>query len=104
MCGLILLVVLIALVASIYLTVSFVGVVVTMVIAAVVGWLAWKVVPIKLPYGFLGAVVAGLAGSWLGGWLLGDIGPEIGGIAVFPALVGSMILAVISTVITRGQR
>jgi len=104
MCGLILLVVLIALIASIYLTVSFVGVVVTLMIAALVGWLAWKVVPVRLPYGFLGAMVAGLAGSWLGGWLLGDVGPEIGGIAIFPALVGSMILAVISTVITRSSR
>jgi uncharacterized membrane protein YeaQ/YmgE (transglycosylase-associated protein family) len=104
MCGLILLVVLIALILSIWLTVSFIGVIVTLLIAALVGWLAWKFVPIKLPYGFLGAVVAGLAGSWLGGWLLGDVGPDIGGIAIFPALVGSMILAVISTVITRSQR
>ena len=104
MCGEILLVILIGLIASIYLTVSFIGAVVTIVIAALVGWLAWKFVPIKLPYGFLGAMVAGLAGSWLGGWLLGDVGPEIGGIAIFPALVGSLILAVISTVITRSQK
>ena len=104
MCGVILLVILIGLIASIYLTVSFIGAVVTIVIAALVGWLAWTFVPIKLPYGFLGAMVAGLAGSWLGGWLLGDVGPEIGGIAIFPALVGSLILAVISTVITRSQK
>jgi uncharacterized membrane protein YeaQ/YmgE (transglycosylase-associated protein family) len=101
MCGLILLLVLIALIASIWLTVSLIGVIVTLVIAGVVGWLAWKFVPIKLPYGFLGAVVAGLLGSWIGGWLLGDVGPELGGIAILPALVGSLILAVVSTVITR---
>ena len=101
MCGLILLLVLIALIFSIYLTVSFLGLLVTLVIAGIVGWLAYKFVPVKLPYGFLGAVVAGLIGSWIGGWLLGDVGPEIGGIAVFPALVGSLILAVVSTVVTR---
>ena len=101
MCGAVLLLLLVALVLSIYLTVSFIGVIVTLVIAGVVGWVAWKFVPIKLPYGFLGAVVAGLLGSWLGGVLLGDVGPELGGIAIFPALVGSLILAVFSTVIRR---
>jgi uncharacterized membrane protein YeaQ/YmgE (transglycosylase-associated protein family) len=104
MCGLVLLLVLIALIFSIYVTVSFVGVLVTLLIAGVVGWLAYKFVPVKLPYGFLGAVVAGLIGSWIGGWLLGEVGPELGGIAIFPALVGSLILAVFSTVVTRTAR
>src|SRR4051812_43017656 len=104
MCGLILLLVLIGLILSIYFTVSFVGLIVTLLIAGTVGWLAYKFVPVKLPYGFLGAVVAGLIGSWIGGWLLGDVGPELGGIAIFPALVGSLILAVLSTVITRSTR
>ena len=76
MCGPVLLLVLIALIFSIYVTVSFVGLLVTLVIAGVVGWLAYKFVPVKLPYGFLGAVVAGLIGSWIGGWLLGEVGPE----------------------------
>ena len=101
MCGIFLLLVLLALILSIYLTVSFLGLLVTLLIAGVVGWLAYKFVPVKLPYGFLGAVVAGLIGSWIGGWLLGDVGPSLGGIALFPALVGSLILAVFSTVITR---
>src|SRR6476661_9850366 len=101
MCGVILLLVLLALIFSIYLTVSFIGLLVTLVIAGLVGWFAYKFVPVKLPYGFLGAVVAGLVGSWIGGWLLGDVGPDIGGIAIFPALVGSLILAVLSTVVTR---
>ena len=101
MCGLILLLVLVALILSIYVTVSFIGLLVTLLIAGVVGWLAYKFVPVKLPYGFLGAVVAGLIGSWIGGWLLGEVGPELGGIAIFPALVGSLILAVFSTIVTR---
>ena len=93
MCGVVLLLVLIGLILSIYLTVSFIGVILTLIIAGLVGWLAWWFFPIKLPYGFPGAVVAGLIGSWIGGWLLGDIGPELGGIAIFPALVGSLLLA-----------
>jgi uncharacterized membrane protein YeaQ/YmgE (transglycosylase-associated protein family) len=101
MCGLVLLLILIALIFSIYVTVSFIGLLVTLLIAGVVGWLAYKFVPVKLPYGFLGAVVAGLIGSWIGGWLLGEVGPELGGIAIFPALVGSLILAVFSTVVAR---
>jgi uncharacterized membrane protein YeaQ/YmgE (transglycosylase-associated protein family) len=101
MCGLILLLLLLVLILSIYLTVSFIGLLVTLVIAGLVGWLAYRFVPVKLPYGFLGAVVAGLIGSWIGGWLLGDVGPEIGDIAIGPAFVGSLVLAVFSSFITR---
>jgi uncharacterized membrane protein YeaQ/YmgE (transglycosylase-associated protein family) len=104
MCGIALLLILLLLILSIYFTVSLIGLLVTLVIAGIVGWLAYKFVPVKLPYGFLGAVVAGLIGSWIGGWLLGDVGPELGGIAIFPALVGSLILAVFSTIVTRTTR
>jgi uncharacterized membrane protein YeaQ/YmgE (transglycosylase-associated protein family) len=81
---------------GVWLTVSLLGLLVTLVVAGVVGWLADKVVPGDLPYGLLGAVVAGLLGSWLGGWLLDDFGPSIGGIALIPAFVGAVILAFIA--------
>lgn len=61
--------------------------------AGLVGWLADQVVPGRLPYGWLGAIAAGLLGSWLGTLLLGHVGPQIFGIPFIPALVGAVILA-----------
>ena len=78
---------------AVWVTVSLLGLIVTLVVAGFVGWLADVVVPGDLPYGLLGAVVAGLLGAWLGGWILGDLDPEIGGIALLPAFVGAVILA-----------
>jgi uncharacterized membrane protein YeaQ/YmgE (transglycosylase-associated protein family) len=101
MCGVTLLLLLIALILGIWLTVSLIGLIVTLVIAGLVGWLAYKVVPARLPYGWLGAIVAGLLGSWIGGVLLGDLGPEIGGITLLPALVGSLILAFFTNAVSK---
>jgi uncharacterized membrane protein YeaQ/YmgE (transglycosylase-associated protein family) len=91
-------------VVAIWITVSLLGLIVTLIIAGLVGWLAYQIVPGRLPFGWVGAVVAGLLGSWLGGALLGEIGPEIGDIAVLPALVGAIILAVIADVVFKSRR
>ncbi|MCK9517712.1 MAG: GlsB/YeaQ/YmgE family stress response membrane protein [Dehalococcoidia bacterium] len=88
---------------GVWLTVSLAGLLVTLVVAGLVGWLADKVVPGDLPYGWIGAVVAGLLGGWLGGWILDDFGPEIGGIALIPAFVGAVILAFIADLVMKQQ-
>lgn len=80
-------------------TVSLLGLIVTLAVAFVVGWAADKVVPGALPFGWIGAIAAGLLGSWLGGALLDDFGPAIGGIALIPAFVGAVILALIASAI-----
>ena len=90
---LILLLLFIVFVLGIWITVSLLGLIVTLMVAALVGWIADKIVPGSIPYGWLGAIVAGLLGSWIGGILLGDAGPDIGGIALIPAVVGATILA-----------
>jgi uncharacterized membrane protein YeaQ/YmgE (transglycosylase-associated protein family) len=69
-----------------------------LVIAGIVGWLADAVVPGRLPWGWLGAILAGLVGSWLGVFLLGivglgHIGPAIAGVPIIPAFVGAVVLA-----------
>nr|WP_041425127.1 GlsB/YeaQ/YmgE family stress response membrane protein [Thermobaculum terrenum] len=69
------------------------GLIFTLIVAGIVGWIADMIVPGELPYGWLGAIAAGLLGSLIGGLLLGNLGPEIGGISVIPALVGAIILA-----------
>lgn len=80
-------------IVGIWLTFSLLGVLVTLVVAAVVGVIADKIVPGDLPYGWLGAIGAGLLGSWLGSMIIGRLGPELAGIPLLPALVGAVILA-----------
>lgn len=103
----VLLVILFAVLIGVWLTFQLVGVLVTLVVAAVIGWLADQIVPGKLPYGWAGAIVAGLLGSWLGSLVLGDLGPEVGGIALIPALLGAIVLAFAYDLLakrTRGSR
>ena len=67
--------------------------------AGLIGWLADAIVPGKLPFGWLGAVAAGLLGSWLGRIILGQFGPTILDFNVIPALVGAIILAFVATLV-----
>lgn len=92
---------LIAIVALIGLIGNIIGVILTLIVAGLIGWLADTIVPGQMPYGTLGAVLAGLVGSWLGVALLGTIGPVIFHIPVISALVGAIIIAFVFPLITQ---
>ena len=74
--------------------------------AGLIGWLADAIMPGELPFGWLGAVAAGLLGSWLGRIVLGEFGPTILGFNVLPALLGAVILAFVATLVfgKRGEQ
>lgn len=95
---------LLVLLFAIWMTFQLVGLLVTLLVAAIIGWVADQIVPGRLPYGWLGAIVAGLLGSWLGSLLLGNLGPDLGGIAIIPALVGAIILAFLYNVVAKQAR
>ncbi len=95
----VLIVLLLLLVIGIWLTFHLVGLIVMLFVAGIIGWIADMIVPGRLPYGWLGAIVAGLVGSWVGGLILGGFGPSIAGIAIIPALVGAIILAFIASAV-----
>lgn len=86
-------------VIGIWVTFSLIGLLFTLLIAFCIGWVAEKVLPGSIPYGWVGAIVFGLLGSWVGGLILGDAGLDIGGIAVFPAIVGAVILAFVADLV-----
>ncbi|TAK33448.1 MAG: GlsB/YeaQ/YmgE family stress response membrane protein [Chloroflexota bacterium] len=73
--------------------------IVMLIIAGVVGWLADLVVPGQLPFGWLGAIAAGLIGGWIGHLLIGSFGPTIAGINLIPAFIGAVILAALVEII-----
>ncbi|HVB65010.1 MAG TPA: GlsB/YeaQ/YmgE family stress response membrane protein [Nitrolancea sp.] len=86
---------------GIWLTSTLVGLIVTLFVAGIIGWIADSIVPGRLPYGWLGAIVAGVLGSWLGSLVLGGFGPDIAGIAIIPALLGAIVLAFVASGVTK---
>jgi uncharacterized membrane protein YeaQ/YmgE (transglycosylase-associated protein family) len=84
----------VALGAALWFTVSIIGLLLTLLVAGLVGWAADAVVPGRLPGGWLGAVLAGIVGGFLGALVLGHVGPTIAGVNLIPAFIGAAVIAV----------
>lgn len=69
------------------------GFILTVIVAAVVGWLAVTVTRGEMPGGFWGATLASLVGAWIGGYLpmFSTMGPVVGEIPIVPTIIGSII-------------
>ncbi len=85
-------------------TFSLIGLVVTLIVAGIVGWLAELVVPGRLPGGWIGAVLTGLIGGFVGGAIFHamhwSLGPNVAGVQLIPAFVGAVIVALIAELLT----
>ena len=66
-----------------------------LIVGGIIGWLASLITGRDVPGGIIGNIIAGFIGSWLGGLILGSWGPVIGGFAIIPAIIGSIILVLI---------
>ncbi|MET3699108.1 transglycosylase associated protein [Bacillus oleivorans] len=66
-----------------------------LLVGGIIGWMSSEVIGKSVPGGFIGHLVAGIGGAWIGAQLFGAFGPIIGGIAVFPALIGAIIFVFI---------
>src|SRR5262245_31180126 len=79
------------------------GWILTLIFAGLIGLLAERITArlsgSEMPYGFLGAILAGIVGSWLGSLLLGRVGPVFFGIPVISALVGAIIVTLIYSLV-----
>ena len=76
-----------------------------LIVAAVVGLVAESLVGRRLPFGFVGAIIAALVGAWLLTKVIvingiGDI--DVYGVPIFRALVGAMILVAIWQLLASG--
>jgi len=85
----------IALFGLIVLVGNVVGILLTLLFAGLIGWAADAILPGHVPFGFIGAILAGLVGSWLGVALFGTIGPTIFHIPVISAFLGALIIALV---------
>lgn len=72
------------------------GLLISAVMAAILG-----IIGDDMPGGVLGSIVAGFAGAWLGALLFGGFGPVIGGFAVVPALLGTVIFISLLGLVSR---
>jgi uncharacterized membrane protein YeaQ/YmgE (transglycosylase-associated protein family) len=85
-------------------TFSILGLLITLFVAGLVGWLADLVVPGRLPGGWIGAVLTGLIGGFVGGAIFHamhwSLGPNVAGVQLIPAFVGAVIVALVAQALT----
>src|SRR5579859_3341243 len=85
------------------------GLLLTLFMAGLVGWAEDKVVPGQLPGGWVGAVLAGLVGGFIGRMLfhavgIRDLGFGLFGIELIPAFVGAVLVVVAAEMFTSRRR
>jgi uncharacterized membrane protein YeaQ/YmgE (transglycosylase-associated protein family) len=70
-----------------------------LVMLSVLGWVIDLIVPGKMPYGWLGGIVAALIGGIIGGFIFPNFGPAATfndwTLSFIPALIGGIIFAFI---------
>lgn len=72
-------------------------------VAAVCAGIAEYIAPGRVPGGFLAAVVVGIIGAWIGGALMGSVGPALAGVSLLPAIIGSSLLIFLMSLIGRSR-
>lgn len=75
------------------------GFVILLIVAAIVGAIAEAVVGAKVGPGWIGTIIVGLIGAWIGSALI-KVGPIIGGVYFVSAIIGSIILVLLLKLIT----
>lgn len=67
----------------------------SLIVGGIIGWIAGMIVGRDIPGGIIGNIVAGFIGANLGTWLFGSWGLTISNFAIFPAIIGAVILVFI---------
>lgn len=75
-----------------------------LIIGGIIGWLAGLILGKNIPGGIIGNIVAGIIGAWVGGLIFPEMGPVIWGMAIIPALIGSIILVAILSLLLKSMR
>lgn len=78
------------------------GFLMMLLVAALIGFAADAMVPGRqIEHGWLGAMGAGLIGSWLGTLMLGRFGPVLMGVPLLPALLGALVVVLIVSMVRK---
>jgi uncharacterized membrane protein YeaQ/YmgE (transglycosylase-associated protein family) len=73
-----------------------------LIVAAACAYIGEKLVPGVIPGGFLTSAIFGVIGAWIGGSMMGPIGPDLAGVSLIPCILGSALLVFIVWLISRG--
>ena len=68
------------------------GLIISLVVGGLIGWAAEAIMGRDVPGGVIGNIILGFVGSWVGGLLLGDLGPTIHAFAIIPAILGAVLV------------
>lgn len=85
------------------------GLIAWLIVGAIAGWVAGKLVPGDEGYGVIGTIIAGIIGGFVGGWLLAlltnkdDWMTGIDITTIIAAIVGAVIVVVVWQMVT-GRR
>ena len=75
------------------------GFIVLLIVAAIVGAVAEALAGVKVGAGWVGTIIVGLIGAWVGSVLF-RIGPLIGGVYLISAILGSFVLVLLLKMIS----
>ena len=75
---------------------SYISILLSILVAFIIGIVAGKVSPLGMAGKWAGAIVAGFIGNWIGIQLFGSMGPMVLGFSLIPALIGAVLVAVIA--------
>jgi len=78
---------------------DLVGLLLFVLIAGVCGAIGEGVAGGKVGPGFLGSFIVGLIGAWIGGYII-HAGPVVAGVAIIPAIIGSVLFVLILKLLT----
>ena len=75
-----------------------------LIVAAACAFIAERLVPNRMPGGFFISAIVGIIGAWIGGNMVGHIGPDLAGVSLLPAIIGSALFVFIVSLISGGMR
>lgn len=79
-----------------------------LVVGAIAGWIASRVVPGDERYGWLGGLIAGIVGAMLGGFIFGELTKQdwttgINIPTLVAAIVGAIVVVYLYQMVTKGR-
>jgi uncharacterized membrane protein YeaQ/YmgE (transglycosylase-associated protein family) len=80
------------------------GFIMTLIVAAIAGYIGDALTKYKMPGGFIEAMIAGLVGSWIGAYIpfFRKLGPVIAGIPIIPTILGAAIFIFVLELFRKG--
>jgi uncharacterized membrane protein YeaQ/YmgE (transglycosylase-associated protein family) len=79
------------------------GLLILLIVAAIVGAIGEMVAGVKVPGGWIGSILVGFIGAWLGSMII-NIGPRIGTIPVISAVIGAILFVLVLRLIMGARR